>query len=132
MEVVGYLILLALSGLAIGALARLLLPGRDPMSLLETMLVGIGGSLIAGLIAYYVFDRKTGPGLLLSVLCAVGIVYAVRKYRERAEPPRAASPYSFGGGNVQARVHFFPGCLVFSLVASIVLTVLLNLLVRAF
>lgn len=132
MEVIGYLFLLALSGLVIGALARLLLPGPDPMSLLETMLVGIGGSLIAGLIAYYLFDRKAGPGLLLSVFCAVGIVYAVRKYRERTEPPPTASHYAFGRNNVQTRVYFFPGCLVFSLVASIVLTVLLNLLVRAF
>jgi hypothetical protein len=106
------------------------------MSLLETMLAGIGGSLIAGLIAYYVFDRNTGPGLLLSVICAMGIVYAVRKYRQRAEPDRSihgpGSPMTFGGSNVHTQVHFFPGCLVFSLLASIILTVLLNLIVRAF
>jgi len=106
------------------------------MSLLETMLAGIGGSLIAGLIAYYVFDRNTGPGLLLSVICAMGIVYAVRKYRQRTEPERPlrgpGGPMTFGGGNVHTQVHFFPGCLVFSLIASIVLTVLLNLIVRAF
>ena len=135
MEVIGYIILLALSGLAVGALARLLLIGPDPMSLLETMLAGIGGSLIAGLIAYYVFDRNTGPGLLLSVICAMGIVYAVRKYRQRAEPERSlrnGGPMTFGAGNVHTQVHFFPGCLVFSLLASIILTVLLNLIVRAF
>jgi hypothetical protein len=103
------------------------------MSLLETMLAGVGGSLIAGLIAYYVFDRNTGPGLLLSVICAMGIVYAVRKYRQRAEPaPPRGAPMSFGGNNVHTQVHFFPGCLVFSLLASIILTVLLNLIVRAF
>jgi hypothetical protein len=32
----------------------------------------------------------------------------------------------------RTNVRFMPGCLVFSLVASIVLTVLLNLLIRAF
>lgn len=133
MEVIGYIILLALSGLAIGALARLLLIGPDPMSLLETMLAGVGGSLIAGLIAYYVFDRNTGPGLLLSVICAMAIVYAVRKYRQRAEPDRPrGGPMTFGGNNVHTQVHFFPGCLVFSLLASIILTVVLNLIVRAF
>jgi uncharacterized membrane protein YeaQ/YmgE (transglycosylase-associated protein family) len=134
-EIVGYVILLALSGLVIGALARLLLIGPDPMSVLETMLAGIGGSLIAGLIAYYVFDRDAGPGLLLSVVCAMAIVYAVRKYRQRAEPQRVRAgggPMSFGGSNVHTQVHFFPGCLVFSLLASVILTVLLNLLVRAF
>lgn len=130
---IGYIILLALSGLAVGALARLLLIGPDPMSILETMLAGIGGSLIAGLIAYYVFDRDAGPGLLLSVICAMGIVYAVRKYRQRAEPARPrGGPMTFGSGNVHTQVHFFPGCLVFSLLASIILTVLLNLIVRAF
>jgi uncharacterized membrane protein YeaQ/YmgE (transglycosylase-associated protein family) len=135
MEVIGYIILLALSGLVVGAIARLLLIGPDPMSILETMLAGIAGSVIAGLIAYYVFDRNTGPGLLLSIVCAMGIVYAVRKYRQRAEPERirsAGSPMSFGGSNVHTQVHFFPGCLVFSLLASIILTVLLNLIVRAF
>jgi uncharacterized membrane protein YeaQ/YmgE (transglycosylase-associated protein family) len=133
MEVIGYIVLLALSGLVIGALARLLLIGPDPMSILETMLAGIGGSLIAGLIAYYVFDSSRGGGLLLSVVCAMGIVYAVRKYRQRAEPQRPrGGPMTFGGDNVHTQVHFFPGCLVFSLLASIVLTVLLNLIVRAF
>jgi uncharacterized membrane protein YeaQ/YmgE (transglycosylase-associated protein family) len=83
MDVILYIILLAVSGLVIGALARLLLPGRDPMSIVQTMLVGIGGSLIAGLIAYYVFDREEGPGFLLSLICTVAIVYAVRKYRQR-------------------------------------------------
>lgn len=134
MDVIAYIFLLALSGLAIGALARLLLIGPDPMSILETMLAGIGGSLIAGLIAYYVFDRNTGPGLLLSVICTMGIVYAIRKYRQNHEPALrpGGEPFAFGRRNVHTRVYFFPGCLVFSLVASLVLTVLLNLLVRAF
>jgi uncharacterized membrane protein YeaQ/YmgE (transglycosylase-associated protein family) len=136
MEVVGYVIALALSGLIVGALARLLLPGRDPMSLLETMLAGVGGSLIAGLIAYYAFDREEGAGLLLSLLCTILIVYAVRKYRQRAEPEQVrqgpGGPMTFGGGNVHTQVRFFPGCLLFSLAASLFLTIVLNLLVRAF
>jgi uncharacterized membrane protein YeaQ/YmgE (transglycosylase-associated protein family) len=87
--VIGYLILLALSGLIIGALARLLLPGRDPMSILQTMLVGIAGSLVAGLIAYYLFDEREGPGFLLALVCTVGLVYAIRKVRERQVTPSA-------------------------------------------
>jgi uncharacterized membrane protein YeaQ/YmgE (transglycosylase-associated protein family) len=82
-EVLGYIILLVLTGLVVGALGRLLLPGRDPMSLLETIVVGVAASLAAGLIAYYVFDSEEGGGLLLSVICAVAIVYAVRKFRQR-------------------------------------------------
>jgi len=133
MEIVGYILALALSGLVIGALARLLLPGRDPMSLLETMLAGVAGSLIAGLIAYYAFDREEGAGFLLSVVCTILIVYAVRKFRQRAEPaPARGGPMTFGSGNVHTQVHFFPGCLLFSIAASVILTILLNLIVRAF
>ena len=134
MEIIGFIIGLALQGLIIGALARLLLPGRDPMSLLETMLAGIGGSLIAGLIAYYAFDQDEGAApFLIALVCTIGIVYAVRRYRQRTEPQRsAAGPMSFGGGNVHTQVHFFPGCLLFSIAASVILTIVLNLIVRAF
>jgi uncharacterized membrane protein YeaQ/YmgE (transglycosylase-associated protein family) len=83
MDVILYIIGLLLTGLIVGALGRLLLPGRDPMGLFQTILVGIAGSLVAGLIAYYVFDKEEGAGFLLSVLCAIAIVYAVRKLRER-------------------------------------------------
>jgi uncharacterized membrane protein YeaQ/YmgE (transglycosylase-associated protein family) len=85
MDVVLFIIGIAISGLIVGALARLLLPGRDPMTLFQTMLVGIAGSLIAGLIAYYAFDREEGAGFLASVVCSVGLVYAMRVLRRRVE-----------------------------------------------
>lgn len=135
MEVVGYIIGLLVSGLLIGALARLLLPGRDPMSIFETSLVGVAGTLIAGLITYYAFDRQVGPGILLSVLCAIGIVFGVRKLRERqlgAPADRPASPAVSGNASGTTQVHFFPGCLIGSLVISLALTVGLNLLLQAF
>lgn len=83
MDIIVYILLLALTGLVVGALGRLLLPGRDPMSIFETIALGIAASLIAGLIAYYVFDREEGAGFFFSVICAVGLVYIVRKMRER-------------------------------------------------
>lgn len=82
MSWLGYLISLAIVGLITGALARLALPGRDPMSLLETMLVGIGGSLIAGIIVYLISGgRYYGAGWLISFACSVGIVYLIRRRR---------------------------------------------------
>jgi uncharacterized membrane protein YeaQ/YmgE (transglycosylase-associated protein family) len=84
MDIILYIILLALTGLVVGALGRLLLPGRDPMSIVQTILLGIAASLIAGLIAYYVFDEEEGAGFFFSVICAVALVYAVRKMRERS------------------------------------------------
>jgi uncharacterized membrane protein YeaQ/YmgE (transglycosylase-associated protein family) len=79
MSFIVYLIVLAVVGLVVGALARLALPGKDPMSVGQTMLIGIGGSLIAGLITYAVWDA--GPGIVLSVLFATLIVYFVRRSR---------------------------------------------------
>jgi uncharacterized membrane protein YeaQ/YmgE (transglycosylase-associated protein family) len=77
-----YLITLAVWGLIIGAFARLALPGRDPMSLLQTMLVGVAGSLIGGVILYAISDgRYYGAGWLVSLICATAIVYVIRRSR---------------------------------------------------
>ena len=76
-----YLILLALQGLVVGALARLALPGKDPMSIPMTIAVGLGGSLIAGLIVYYATDHKKGPGFIVALFFSVLIVYAIRRSR---------------------------------------------------
>jgi uncharacterized membrane protein YeaQ/YmgE (transglycosylase-associated protein family) len=81
MEWVPFLLTLALWGLAIGAFARLALPGPDPMSLLQTMLVGIAGSLIGGAIVYAVTGGAYGAGWLGSLVCATGIVYLIRRSR---------------------------------------------------
>jgi uncharacterized membrane protein YeaQ/YmgE (transglycosylase-associated protein family) len=75
-----YLILLAVSGLLVGALARLALPGPDPMSLLQTMAIGIAGTFAAGLLSLLVFGRS-GGGILLSVAFASLIVYYIRRSR---------------------------------------------------
>lgn len=138
MEVLAYVLGLALTGLVVGALARLALPGRDPMSVFETTLVGVAGTLIAGLISYYLFDRDAAPGFLLSFACALGLVFGVRKLRERQLGPAArgagARPVTGFGTTVgtTTSVRFFPGCLVGSLLISLFLTVVLNLLIRAF
>ncbi len=92
MNLILYLIVVALTGLFVGALARLLLPGRDPMTITQTMLVGIAGSLAAGLLALLVFDDKRGGGLLLSLVFSVAIVYLIRRVRRRREPPRFGGP----------------------------------------
>ena len=80
MSLIAYLISLAVTGLVVGALARLALPGRDPMSLFQTMMVGIAGSFAAGLIWALLFHRG-GGGIVLSVLFATGIVYMIRRSR---------------------------------------------------
>ena len=76
-----YLILLALTGLITGALARLALPGKDPMSLPMTMLIGIVGSLVAGLVVYAITGGRSGAGFVLSVAVTTGLVYFIRRRR---------------------------------------------------
>ena len=74
------LISLAIWGLILGALARLALPGPDPMSLWQTMGVGIAGSLIAGLIGRLIFGGQA-VGLTLGFICSFALVYAIRRHR---------------------------------------------------
>jgi uncharacterized membrane protein YeaQ/YmgE (transglycosylase-associated protein family) len=80
MSLIVYILALALGGLLVGALARLALPGRDPMSLIQTMLVGIAGSFLAGVVYALAFHRN-GGGIVLSVLFSTVIVYFIRRSR---------------------------------------------------
>jgi uncharacterized membrane protein YeaQ/YmgE (transglycosylase-associated protein family) len=76
-----FLIILALSGLIVGGLARLALPGPDPMSIWMTMAIGIAGSFIGGLVVYAITGGRYTGGFIVSVLAATGLVYLVRRRR---------------------------------------------------
>jgi uncharacterized membrane protein YeaQ/YmgE (transglycosylase-associated protein family) len=80
MSLITYLILLAVTGLFVGALARLALPGRDPMSVFQTILLGLAGNFIAGILVWLIWRRGV-PGVLLSVLCSAMILYLIRRSR---------------------------------------------------
>jgi uncharacterized membrane protein YeaQ/YmgE (transglycosylase-associated protein family) len=99
MGLVLYVILLAVSGLLVGALGRLALPGRDPMTLPQTILVGIAGSLAAGLASLALFHGRHGGGLLLAVAFATLFVWLIRRSRERS----AGGPRSGVGGDRRRR-----------------------------
>ncbi len=73
------LILIAM-GLVIGGLARLALPGPDPMGLLTTAAIGIVGSVASGLIVRLVFHR-VGWSFLIALVVSTLIVYAIRRAR---------------------------------------------------
>jgi uncharacterized membrane protein YeaQ/YmgE (transglycosylase-associated protein family) len=75
-----YLIILAVSGLFVGALARLSLPGRDPMTIPQTMLLGLAGNFIAGIIVWLIWGHGV-PGIVLSVACSSLILYFIRRSR---------------------------------------------------
>ncbi len=73
-----YVIAFAITGLLVGALARLALPGKDPLTIPQTIFIGISGSLIAGLIVYTI-SGTTEAGILLSVIVAMGLLYLARR-----------------------------------------------------
>jgi uncharacterized membrane protein YeaQ/YmgE (transglycosylase-associated protein family) len=75
------LLVAAVVGLLTGALARLALPGKDPLTLFQTMLVGIAGSVIATLIVYLATGGKYGAGWFAGFVVSVLIVYLIRKHR---------------------------------------------------
>lgn len=70
-----------LSGLVIGALGRLVIPGPNPMSIGMTILVGIGGSIIGGLIGRVLFGRP--GGIILAVLASALIVWLMQRSQQR-------------------------------------------------
>jgi uncharacterized membrane protein YeaQ/YmgE (transglycosylase-associated protein family) len=75
-----YLIIVFFVGLFVGATARLLLPGPDPMGIGMTALVGICGTLSAGLFSWYPLHRH-GAGILLSVVFSMLVVWLYRQSR---------------------------------------------------
>jgi uncharacterized membrane protein YeaQ/YmgE (transglycosylase-associated protein family) len=75
------LIALVVGGLVIGALARLALPGPDPMSIPMTTVLGIAGSLIGGLVARVFLG--TGGGVIFAVLGAMLLLYLHRRFVQK-------------------------------------------------
>jgi uncharacterized membrane protein YeaQ/YmgE (transglycosylase-associated protein family) len=88
LSLIAYLIILFFTGLLVGALSRLVLPGRDPMTIPQTALVGIAGSAIAGLISLAIFHGRSGAGLILSVACGTFFVWLARRTRTRSASKR--------------------------------------------
>jgi uncharacterized membrane protein YeaQ/YmgE (transglycosylase-associated protein family) len=72
-------------GLIAGGLARLIMPGKDPMGLLATILLGIAGSILGGLVSRALWGSDNGgfhpAGLLLSLVGAVLLLWIWRAIR---------------------------------------------------
>jgi uncharacterized membrane protein YeaQ/YmgE (transglycosylase-associated protein family) len=75
------IIWLILTGLVVGALGRLAIPGPNPMSIGMTILVGIGGALLAGIVGYLIFGRDYGGSILLAVAGSALIVWLIERSR---------------------------------------------------
>jgi len=73
MELIAFIISLLITGILFGALGRLAIPGPNPMSIGITILVGIGGALLGGLVAVLL----GASGVLVFVLQALGAALIV-------------------------------------------------------
>lgn len=75
---------LILTGLVVGALGRLVVPGPNPMGIGATIIVGLAGTFLGGLLGRLVFGWRYGYsfglGLLLAVGCTAVIVLAVQHH----------------------------------------------------
>lgn len=67
-----------ISGLVIGVLARFFYPGAVEMGWLATILLGIGGSLIAGLVTSRGQRDFSRAGCLASVIGAIALIFLGR------------------------------------------------------
>lgn len=95
MSIIIYLIILFFVGLLVGAIARLLLPGPDPMGIGMTALVGICGTFSAGLFSWYVLHRH-GAGLLLSLVFSMIVVWLYRRSRSASYQRGRSASYQRG------------------------------------
>jgi uncharacterized membrane protein YeaQ/YmgE (transglycosylase-associated protein family) len=71
-----------LFGLIVGALARFIMPGRDPGGFVVTILLGIGGAVVGGLIGTQLgFGKVTGFDLRSMVIAVLGALVLLYGYR---------------------------------------------------
>lgn len=85
MSILGWI----LFGLIVGALAKLVMPGRDPGGILVTMLLGIAGAVLGGFLgrAMGFYGQGEAAGFLMSFLGAVALLWIYRMAVRRRTAP---------------------------------------------
>ncbi len=74
-----FILFLVIWGFIVGGLARLALPGPDPMPWYATIGLGLGGSLLGGIIARVIFGGY-GGGIIFAVAGATLLLYLYRRF----------------------------------------------------
>jgi uncharacterized membrane protein YeaQ/YmgE (transglycosylase-associated protein family) len=84
MHIIGLIITLIIVGLIAGALARLIVPGKDPMGIGATILLGIVGSFVGGFLGYLIFHKDANQGFFQPsglIGSIIGAIIALLIYR---------------------------------------------------
>lgn len=79
-----HLIWVAIIGLVVGAIAKLIMPGRDPSGIFITMLLGIAGAFLGTFLGRFIghYGPDQSAGFLMSLLGAIillGIYHLIRR-----------------------------------------------------
>jgi uncharacterized membrane protein YeaQ/YmgE (transglycosylase-associated protein family) len=81
---VTFIVIVILIGLVAGAVARLVVPGRDPMGILGTIVLGMAGSFVGGFLWNLIQYHRLAPhkfhlaGILGSILGAILVLLVLR------------------------------------------------------
>jgi uncharacterized membrane protein YeaQ/YmgE (transglycosylase-associated protein family) len=81
------LVSVGIVGILIGGLARLVLPGRQNIGLLATVLLGWIGSLIGGFVGYKLLHTGKLPTVLLEIAAAALLIWIYRESHNRSLTP---------------------------------------------
>lgn len=73
------IIVFIIVGLVVGLLARLLMPGRDPIGILGTIVVGIVGAIVGGYLWAAIFGNTEGVEWIGSILVAMALLWVYRR-----------------------------------------------------
>jgi uncharacterized membrane protein YeaQ/YmgE (transglycosylase-associated protein family) len=95
---VWFIIGLVVIGLIAGAVARLLMPGPDPMSIPMTIVLGIVGSFVGGFIGYALFGADINDGAVQTS----GIIGSIVGSLIVLAIVRAARRHGYGGRHIHA------------------------------
>ena len=84
-----HLIWMLIVGLIAGALARLIVPGKDPMGILMTILLGVAGSFVGGFVSRLIWPVEAGSvihpaGIIMSVVGAILLLVLWHLVRPKA------------------------------------------------
>lgn len=73
------IIVFILIGLVIGVVARLLMPGPDPIGILGTIVVGVLGAIVGGYLWREVFSNTEGVEWIGSIIVAMVLLWIYRR-----------------------------------------------------
>ncbi len=84
-----HLLWMVIFGAIVGAIAKMLMPGRDPGGIIITIVLGILGSIVGGFLLGVIMPGRSGSpaGWIGSILGAVLLLWIYRMVMARRTPP---------------------------------------------